>query len=52
MWMVAPSFNEDGSHDLSIIHTDSIICSAHLLPMFGTQSVPNGVEFHNSLDVY
>jgi hypothetical protein len=49
MWMVAPSFNEDDSHDLSIIRTDSIIRSAHLLPMFGTRSVPNGVEFHNLL---
>ncbi|KAG2060926.1 hypothetical protein BDR06DRAFT_979240 [Suillus hirtellus] len=29
MWMVAPSFNEDGSCNLSIIHIDSIICSAH-----------------------
>jgi hypothetical protein len=52
MWMVALSFNEDGFRDLSIIRTDSIIRSAHLLPMFGTRSVPNGVKFHNSLNVY
>ncbi|KAG2156883.1 uncharacterized protein EDB93DRAFT_1238747 [Suillus bovinus] len=35
MWMVAPSLNEDSSHDLLIIHIDSIICGAHLLPIFG-----------------
>ncbi|KAG2095408.1 hypothetical protein BD769DRAFT_1631555 [Suillus cothurnatus] len=52
MWMVAPSFNEDGSHDLSIIHIDSIICSAHLLPIFGMQFVPRSLQFYDSLDVY
>ncbi|KAG2102871.1 uncharacterized protein F5147DRAFT_746797 [Suillus discolor] len=52
MWMVAPSFNKDGSCDLSIIHIDSIICSAHLLPIFGTQFVPCGLQFYDSLDVY
>ncbi|KAG2142815.1 uncharacterized protein EDB93DRAFT_1292179 [Suillus bovinus] len=52
MWMVAPSFNEDGSRDLSIIHIDSIIHGAHLLPIFGTQLVPRGLRFYNSLDVY
>ncbi|KAG1718621.1 hypothetical protein EDB19DRAFT_1649991 [Suillus lakei] len=52
MWMVAPSFNNDRSCDLSIIHIDSIICSAHLLPIFGTQLVSHSLQFHNSLDVY
>ncbi|KAG1834931.1 hypothetical protein DFJ58DRAFT_868489 [Suillus subalutaceus] len=52
MWMVAPSFNEDGSRDLSIIHIDSIIRGAHLLPIFGTQLVPRGLRFYDSLDVY
>ncbi|KAG2032240.1 hypothetical protein BDR03DRAFT_936086 [Suillus americanus] len=51
MWMVAPSFNEDGSHDLSIIHIDSIMCSAHLLPIFGTQLIPHGLRFYDSLDL-
>ncbi|KAG1840400.1 hypothetical protein C8R48DRAFT_751327 [Suillus tomentosus] len=52
MWMVALSFNEDGSRDLSIIHIDSIIRGAHLLPIFGTQLVPRGLRFYDSLDVY
>ncbi|KAG2115732.1 uncharacterized protein F5147DRAFT_743328 [Suillus discolor] len=52
MWMVALSFNEDGSRDLSIIHIDSIIRSAHLLPIFGMQFVPRGLQFYDSLDVY
>ncbi|KAG1764199.1 hypothetical protein EDD22DRAFT_979086 [Suillus occidentalis] len=52
MWMVAPSLDEDGSCALSIIHIDSIICGAHLLPIFGTQIVPPGLQFHDSLDAY
>ncbi|KAG2133730.1 hypothetical protein DEU56DRAFT_757071 [Suillus clintonianus] len=52
MWMVAPSFNEDGSRDLSVIHIDSIIHGAHLLPIFGTQLIPRGLRFYDSLDVY
>ncbi|KAG1844842.1 hypothetical protein DFJ58DRAFT_747584 [Suillus subalutaceus] len=52
MWMVAPSFNDDGSRELSIIHIDSIIRGAHLLSIFGTQLVPRGLRFYDSLDVY
>ncbi|KAG2052446.1 hypothetical protein BDR06DRAFT_983134 [Suillus hirtellus] len=52
MWMVVLSLNEDGSHDLLIIHIDSIIHGAHLLPIFGTQFIPPGLQFHDSLDAY
>lgn len=52
MYMVAPSFDEDGSPNMSIIHIDSIVRGAHLLPIFGTQFVPRGLQFHHSLDVF
>ncbi|KAF9240171.1 hypothetical protein BU15DRAFT_87691 [Melanogaster broomeanus] len=52
MWMVAPSFLEDGSHNLAVVHIDSIIRCAHLLPIFGKENVPTLVHCHNSLDVY
>ncbi|KAG1903865.1 uncharacterized protein F5891DRAFT_1126823 [Suillus fuscotomentosus] len=52
MYMVAPSFDEDSSPNLSIIHIDSIVRGAHLLPIFGTQFVPRGLRFHHSLDVF
>ncbi|KIK91577.1 hypothetical protein PAXRUDRAFT_796992 [Paxillus rubicundulus Ve08.2h10] len=39
MWMVAPSCNDDGSQHLALIHADSIVCSAHLLPIFGEEYV-------------
>ncbi|KIK13237.1 hypothetical protein PISMIDRAFT_119195, partial [Pisolithus microcarpus 441] len=52
MWMVRPSFMADGSKNLSVIHVDSIVCSAHLLPIFRREQVPQSVDFHNSLDIY
>ena len=52
MWMVSPSFLEDGSHNLSVVHVDSIIRAAHPLPIFGDEPVPAHVTFHNSLDIY
>lgn len=51
MWMVSPSFLEDGPCNLSVIHVDSIICAAHLLPIFGDETVPAYATFHNSLDI-
>ncbi|KAF9238354.1 hypothetical protein BU15DRAFT_88408 [Melanogaster broomeanus] len=52
MWMVAPSFLDDGSHNLAVVHVDSITRCAHLLPIFGKENVPSVVHCHNSLDVY
>ncbi|KAI6116490.1 hypothetical protein F5141DRAFT_987626, partial [Pisolithus sp. B1] len=34
MWMVKPSFVKDGTKNLSVIHVDSIVHNAHLLPIF------------------
>ena len=51
MWMVAPSFIGE-SENLAVIHVDTIIRGAHLLPIFGHQPVPPSVSFYNSLDVY
>ncbi|KAI5982905.1 hypothetical protein EDD15DRAFT_2391024 [Pisolithus albus] len=52
MWMVKPSFIEDGTKHLSVIHVDSIIRNAHLLPIFGQERVPPYINAHNSLDIY
>ncbi|KAH7922067.1 hypothetical protein BV22DRAFT_1018031 [Leucogyrophana mollusca] len=52
MWMVRPLFHDDGSRDISIIHTDSIFRAAHLLPLFGQDFIPSDINHHNSLDAY
>ncbi|KAG1827500.1 uncharacterized protein BJ212DRAFT_1572872 [Suillus subaureus] len=52
MWTVRPSFHEDGSRELSIIHLDTIIRTSHLLPIFGDDFIEDDVTFHNSLDLF
>ncbi|KAG1814299.1 uncharacterized protein BJ212DRAFT_1447590 [Suillus subaureus] len=54
MWMVKPSFLdlELNTQELSIIHVDTIVCAAHLLPIFGEEFVPEKATFHETLDTY
>ncbi|KAG0695998.1 hypothetical protein DFH29DRAFT_991856 [Suillus ampliporus] len=52
LWMVRPSFHEDGSRELSVIHLDMIIRASHLLPIFGDGFIGDHVAFHNSLDSF
>ena len=52
MWMVKLSFLGDNTRYLSVVHIDSIVRTAHLIPIFGQEFVPLGVNSHNSLDVY
>ncbi|KIK94060.1 hypothetical protein PAXRUDRAFT_143704, partial [Paxillus rubicundulus Ve08.2h10] len=46
------SFLDNSSRNLAVIHIDSIVRGAHLLPIYGTEVVPEHVTFHNSLDLY
>ncbi|KAF8835493.1 hypothetical protein BDN67DRAFT_992432 [Paxillus ammoniavirescens] len=52
MWMVSPSFLNDGSHHFAVIHVNSIIQSMHILPIFSKERVPPFVNCHNTLDIY
>ncbi|KAN0093227.1 hypothetical protein V8E55_004011 [Tylopilus felleus] len=46
MWMVTTSYHKDGSKNLSVIHVDSIVWLAHLLPIFGGERVSSIVSFY------
>ncbi|KAG1848763.1 hypothetical protein DFJ58DRAFT_717042 [Suillus subalutaceus] len=37
---------------LSVIHLNTIICSSHLLPIFGDDFIEDDITFHNSLDLF
>ncbi|KAL4070195.1 hypothetical protein V8B97DRAFT_2104467 [Scleroderma yunnanense] len=52
MWMVKPSFLSNRTCHLAVIHLDTIVQVAHLIPVFGGEHVPPLVSFHNILDVY
>ncbi|KAG1806680.1 uncharacterized protein HD556DRAFT_1428722 [Suillus plorans] len=52
MWMVTPSFHEDGSRNLAVIHIDTIFCAAHLIPIYGSEYIPHSLKFYHSLDTF
>jgi len=52
MWMVQPETASDGTPVISIIHLDCILHAAHLIPIYGSATVPPTVSFHNSLDAF
>ncbi|EIW73962.1 hypothetical protein CONPUDRAFT_68148 [Coniophora puteana RWD-64-598 SS2] len=52
MYMVRPSFNSTGSKHVEVLHVDSLVRAAHLLPFFGEQLVPKEMTCHQSLDSF
>ena len=52
MWVVTPELHRNGRRVLAIIHLDCIARAAHLVPVFGTASVPEEIHFSDSLNVY
>ncbi len=52
MWIVEPDFNADGSRSCEIIHTDCIIRSAHLIPIYGSAFLPPGFHFSDAFDAF
>ncbi|KAI6146651.1 hypothetical protein BKA82DRAFT_146165 [Pisolithus tinctorius] len=52
MWMVKLSFLDNRTHHLAIVHINTIVQAAHLIPIFGWECVPLSISFNNSLDVY
>lgn len=53
MWIVEPDFDHEKYRIMSIVHVDSIVRGAHLLPVFGGDiSVPREINFSHTLDVF
>ncbi|KAG1904171.1 uncharacterized protein F5891DRAFT_1126616 [Suillus fuscotomentosus] len=52
MWMVAPSFHEDGSRNLAVIHIETVFHAAHLIAIYGSEYIPHSLKFYHSLDTF
>ncbi|KAG1867517.1 hypothetical protein C8R48DRAFT_772008 [Suillus tomentosus] len=52
MYLIAPSTNDDGTPDVSIIHIDCIFRAAHLIPLYGTNFLPRTITLHNSYNIF
>ena len=52
MWVVEPDVLDDGTPWTSVIHLDTVVCLAHLLPIYGDKPAPRGVKYTDSLDIF
>lgn len=52
MWVVRPDNNADGSPSIGVIHLDSVLRAAHLIPVFGDLPMPIGLHAEQCLDVF
>ncbi|KAF8873810.1 hypothetical protein CPB84DRAFT_1817967 [Gymnopilus junonius] len=52
MWIVEPDYNALGERAQSVVHLDSIMHCAHLMPVAGNSFISQRVKFHNSLDAF
>jgi hypothetical protein len=52
MWVVRPDDNADGSPAVEVIHLDTVLRAAHLLPVFGDGFVPIELSAEQSLDKF
>ena len=53
MWIVEPDFDVDRYRIMSVVHLDSVVRAAHLLPVFrGDAAVPRETNFSHTLDIF
>jgi hypothetical protein len=52
IWMVSPSFHEDGSWNLAVIHIDTIFRAAHLIPIYSSEYISHSLKFYHSIDSF
>ncbi|KAF7368420.1 hypothetical protein MVEN_00164700 [Mycena venus] len=52
MWMAEPDVDHRGRRIVDIIHIDSILRGAHLIPIYGDKPLPRGFKHTASLDSF
>ena len=52
MWLVEREYRDDTVPHLAVVHVDTILRAAHLLPFFGSNRVPQDLSHNESLDSY
>ena len=52
MWVIRPESDNNGRRLTSVIHIDTILCGAHLLPVYGKSFLPLRFHYTWSLDSF
>ncbi|EIW78819.1 hypothetical protein CONPUDRAFT_60102, partial [Coniophora puteana RWD-64-598 SS2] len=48
MFMVTPDHNDDGTSLLAVVHVNSLVRAAHLIPFYGDKFIPEGAKHYDS----
>ena len=52
MWKVCPERDEDCQHPVQVIHLNTILRGAHLLPCYGEGFLPENMTQSDALDAW
>lgn len=52
MWVVEPDMNADGTPHVSIIHIDTILRAAHLIPVYSNDIIDKNHKHETTLDTF
>ena len=52
MWVIEHSILDGGKLWTAVIHLDTILCLAHLLPIYRDKKAPRGVKYMDLLDIF
>ena len=52
MWVVEHNILDDGKLWTAVVHLDTILCLAHLLPIYRDKQAPRGAKYTDSLDTF
>ncbi|KAH9965583.1 hypothetical protein BJV74DRAFT_869979 [Russula compacta] len=52
MWMVEPDFDHRGQRVTAIVHLDTAVRGAHLLPIYGSAFIPHELHFSETLRAF
>lgn len=52
MWVVEPDRDNRGQREVSIVHIETAVCGAHLIPVYGPNFIPHDLHFTETLHVF
>jgi hypothetical protein len=52
LWVVRPDIIHRRQNRRSVLHLDSFLRGAHLIPVYGTEMLPVGFDYSDSLDAF
>ncbi|KAE9403476.1 hypothetical protein BT96DRAFT_1016915 [Gymnopus androsaceus JB14] len=54
LWQVRPAFHDQAQRNpcLAVVHLDTLVRGVHLVPVYGSRSLPAELKYYQSLDVF